>query len=88
MSVVGLDGKPIEQPTEYDLEVVAVLERALADAKESKASGVAICLVSKNDDTFDVDCYWHGRRLMLLAGASRLAHQINQCCDEAMEVIT
>lgn len=92
--VVGLDGKSVETAPEYDTDVIALLERALADAKKYKAHSIGLVLIMdpSNGDTsksgFDADVYWHGRRLTLLAGAARLAHRINVKCDEAMEVIT
>jgi hypothetical protein len=86
--VVGLDGQPVEQATEYNTDVTSLIERALADAKQFKASSVAVLLVMPTEDGFDIDIYWHGKRLSLLAAAGRLAHQLNERCDEVMEVIS
>lgn len=88
--VVGLNGEPVEPITEYNTDITSLLERALADAKTYNASSVAVLLVlpTKDDPSgFDIDVYWHGRRLTLLAGAGRLAHRLNEKCDDAMEVI-
>jgi hypothetical protein len=86
--VVGLDGKPVELATEYDTSVIDLIERALADAKQFKATSVAVLIAVPTEDGFDIDVYWHGKRLTLLAGAGRLAHQLNARCDDAMEVIS
>ena len=89
-NVVGLDGKAVGSEPDYNTDVISLLERALADAKQYKATGVAVALVlpPKDDkDDFDIDVYWHGRRLTLLAAASRLSHHINGKCDEAMVVV-
>jgi hypothetical protein len=90
--VVGLNGEPVEPVTEYNIDVTTLIEQALADAKKYKASSVCIALVThpKKDDPahYDIDLYWHGKRLTLLAGAARLTHRLNEKCDEAMEVIS
>lgn len=87
--IVGLDGQPVEPVTEYNTDVTSLIETALADAKKYKAQSVAIMLILPHEENgFDIDIYWHGRRLTLLAGAGRLAHRLNEKCDEAMEVIS
>lgn len=86
--VVGLNGEPVEPITDYSTDVTSLIERALADAKQFKATSVAILLVLPTEDGFDIDVYWHGKRLTLLAGAGRLAHRLNEKCDESMEVMS
>ena len=88
--VVGLDGKAVEAAPDYNTDVVSLLETALADAKKYKSSGVAIALINPTDEgkSYDVDVYWHGKRLTVLSATARLNHRINLKCDEAMEVMT
>lgn len=85
--VVGLDGKAVDADPDYNTSVITLLETALADAKKHKAFGVTIALVmptakDEGGGSFDVDCYWHGGRLLLLAATSRMTHRINLKCDE------
>jgi hypothetical protein len=79
MSVVDLNGKPADvQGVDYDRGVIDLLERALAQAKSEKATGVAIVLVlPMPDHKHDNQCYWHGPQLTLLAGTVRLGYRIN-----------
>lgn len=86
--VVGLDGNPVEQPVDWNTSVVDILERAIADVKHNKSHSVLVATVVPTEDGFDIECYWHGKRLSLLAGAARIAHRLNLQCDDAVVVIS
>ena len=85
--VVGLNGEPVEAPTDYDIGVVDLLERCIQDVKQNKTHSVLIATVQPTEDGFDIECYWHGRRLSLLGACSRMNHRLNLQCDESVLVI-
>ena len=86
--IVGLDGKPVEDtPVEYDHGVVDLLERCLADVKQNKSHSIVIATAVPTEDGYDIECYWHGKRLTLLGACSRIAHRINLQCDEHIVIV-
>lgn len=80
--VVGLNGKPVDPAVAYDGGLVDMLERAIGLVKSGKARGIGLIVVSTNDP-MDIDTSYQGRRLELIAGASRLLHHLHIEQDEA-----
>ena len=82
--VVGLNGQPVtvEELPKYNTVVADVLEGVLKDVKAGKVTGVGMCIVYTSDDgEYDIDTAYVGRRLVLIAGASRLSHHLNLAQD-------
>jgi hypothetical protein len=80
--VVDLHGAPVEAAeVPYDRGVVDVLQRALAQAMQGQVMGVACVLILPHATGFITDGSYHGPRLSLLAGCSRLHHKLNRDLD-------
>ena len=82
-NIVALDGKPLEPETKHDVALVELLERCIRDIKTGRANSVAVVLAGYDEaNILQIDTSWHGKRLMLLAGASRLTHRLNLDQDD------
>lgn len=86
--IVGLDGKPIgDSPAERNQELIELLERCINDVKQNGAHSILIATIIPTTNDFDVECYWHGRKLSLLSACGRMAHRINLQCDATSIII-
>jgi hypothetical protein len=80
-NVVGLDGAPVPD-TDYNAGLVDILEQAIGQIKRGNVAGIALVMVTTNDETiYGIDCSFEGPQLMLLAGCQRLAYKLNMHLD-------
>jgi len=86
-NVVGLNGQPVEPEVPYDGGLIDILDRAIADVKSGRATGVAVILTGPDPSGFAVDCSYQGPRLVLISGCARMAHKLNMDFDKAKEKI-
>lgn len=88
--VVTLKGEPATsgEIADYDVGLVELLEACIKDVKQGKINSVAVVMARYGDednqhkDYMQVDTSWQGKRLLLLAGATRLVHRLNVDQDE------
>lgn len=91
-NVLNLKGEPANpaELAEYDLGLVEILETCIRDVKKGKINSVAVVMCRYADDNhpqekndyMQIDTTWQGKRLLLLAGATRLLHRLNIDQDE------
>jgi hypothetical protein len=85
MTVIALPGSsvPSLEPVE---RVVEILERALAQAREGKLTGIAVVKVCRDPQAFSIHFHGeHGSRHSLAAGVLALGYSIAKEVGEADE---
>jgi hypothetical protein len=80
-NVVNLNGEPVEPNITYDGGLVDLLERAIADVKQGRCTGVGIIQIGPHATGFEIDCSYQGPRLSLISGAMRLIYKLNKDLD-------
>lgn len=79
--VVDLNGEPVEPDVEYDVALLDILRLTMERVKSGKCNGIAVIELGPHETGFLIECNYHGPRLSLLAGATRLAYKLNQHLD-------
>ena len=74
--VVSIGGAPVAALGTPDVEIVALLERHLAEAQAGKTTAVAIVSVDR-DGWVLTGAAFPSRRFSLLGGLSSLQHELN-----------
>ena len=86
--IVNLKGEALkpDEKAEYDVTIVEMLEGTIKDVKAGRVDGIAILCTVPADITEDgaeqISVEWKGKKLTLLAAASRLVFRLNKVIDE------
>lgn len=83
-NVVAINGAEVHEIGAPDENLIALLERHLADAKSGKTVAVAVCSVDAQGwvlAQFDMNSH----RFTLLGALNNLQHKLNKYVDEADE---
>jgi hypothetical protein len=78
--VVDLQGQEVVIKPDYDHGLVDLVEATIARIKSGDVIGIGLIELHTDPDD-DITTSYQGRRLSLLAGASRMVHHLNTALD-------